>query len=443
MMHYALKGFITNSLFKDNVPGQTKPFGEITTQALTYAKEKGEYFLDTSPTLGFFSFLSKLGENSQQVPKAVSDHVLTIAAFVYDKTLNTGGAIGRDELLQDLISHFGTVASTFTSGPMVTDGRYYVPEWLAWKSTDIQEIADNEIRIWFSDAAFREQYDEFKIVVVPPTDRVDDFFNTPSDVIAMLNDMTINRMTTLLQTAKGNYPETIVRVESYNYVNPLDETSKTPSPWGLVIYGIAGNNIDAIADALIKYILENSTHTREEWMKILPDLFRRTEFIILPRWNNVAIEQRPLSGQGTYSPIVNLNEAPDELKRVVASYPVSHINTFADMMGHPFKSIALLTIGGPDNRDDTFRLIDLFPDLIAVASTSIDFNRMTQLTQGFLLMLGEMLIMAETVSEFTTMPIGTTRTKRDDILYIVRNYANVNYLVATKSSIYVPPQVPQ
>lgn len=438
---HAFKGFITHSNFSNNAIGVVAPFGEISTQSLSYAKEKGLHTLEAAPKLSFVSFLSRQDAVDIVTPKSLADHVLTVSQFVYDATTGTGGAIGTNELLNRLITKFQDVASNFASGPMVTDGRFYVPQWISWQNTSLPEVTNNTVRIWFSDSAFQEQYDEYSIIVVPPIIPLDDFFKAAVDVAAILNSATISEMTSNLQIAKGVNPETFIRVEGYNYVDPFNSENKTMSNWGLVIYGIAGNNVDTISDTLVDYILANSTHTRAEWMKILPDLFRRTEIMIIPQWANYAIENRQLT-EGVHSPVVNLARTLEETKQMVLGYPASHINDFLDVMGHPYKSLALVTIGGPDNRDDMFRLVDIFPDIISVASTSIDFNRMSQETEGFLLVLLEMLLMAEKMNEFTTMPISSFMTKsvRNDYLYVVKRYRNVNYFVSAKINFPAPTE---
>lgn len=439
---HAFKGFITHSNFSNNAIGVVAPFGEISTQSLSYAKEKGLYALDAAPKLSYISFLSRRDATDIVVPQAMSDHILTISQFVYDVTAGTGGAIGSNELLNRLVAQFQDVASNFACGQMVTDGRFYVPQWVSWKNTSVAEVPDNTVRVWFADSAFREQYDEYSIVVIPPIVPLDDFFKAAVDVAELLNATTIPEMTSKLQISKDVFPETFIRVEGYNYVDPFNAANKTMSYWGLVIYGIAGNNVDTISDTLVDYILANSTHTREEWQQILPDLFRRTEFMIFPQWWNYAIENRQLT-EGIYSPVVNLAEMLYMIKQSVPSYPASHINDVLDIMGHPYKCLPLATIGGPDNRDGKVRLVQHFPDLLSVASTSIDFNRMTQETQGFLLMLLELLLMAETMNEFTTMPITSfmTKTVRNNVLFVVKRYRNVNYFVAAKVN-YNASQVP-
>lgn len=435
---YVLKGFVSHALLVQNALGVVAPIGEISTDALTYAREKGHYVKNDIADLTLTTFLSE--DSGVKVPAdfeistdyRISDHVLDVAKFVYDQTIIGGSEVSADELLQDLLITFETSAQDFASGQIVTDGRYYVPEWVSWKHKTVSG-GDNYIRIWFTDNGFRSQYDEFEIIVVPPVDRLDDFFKSASDVSDMLSAITVSDTLDRLQQAKDNHPETIIRSESYEWVSPINATVRYPTNWGLLIYGQAGNNVDSIKDALVEYILANSTHDRTDWAKVFPDIFKRTEFILIPRWDIYAIPNRSLE-EGIHSPITALTSTLELIKRVIVGYGGSHIDNHACVMGHPYKSLSIAVVGGPDNRGALFKITDVFPDYIDVASTSLDFNRQSASTRGWSLRLMEMILLAEKMGEFSDLPFGMTRVVRDGILYVVCSYENIHYLVAAKKN---------
>jgi hypothetical protein len=103
-------------------------------------------------------------------------------------------------------------------------------------------------------------------------------------------------------------------------------------------------------------------------------------------------------------------------------------------MGHPYKSLSIMTVGGPDNRSELFEIIQLFPDYISVGTNSTDFNRMAQTTKDWLNMIADMLPVAEAMSAFSSIPLGMSRTTRDGVLYLVKSFNNINYLIAAKSN---------
>lgn len=433
---YVFKGFASHDLFAINEVGVVSAIGEISNQSLTYSREIGYYASDAAPKINLISFLSALDSTQQALDTTLKEHVMLVAKWVYDKTIATSGQVFADEVLNGLLTAFQTDASNFECGEIVAgSGDKYIPEWVSWKHKTFNG-GDNFIKVWFADDSFRRKYDEFKIIVVPPMDNLNDFFKTGSEVEALLKARTLPETMEKIQTAKGGYPESVLRAELFDYIDPLNSSRKVPSQWSLLIYGAAGDNIDSVKDALAEYILANSTHTRDEWKVILPDIFRRTEFVICPHWDEYAIPNRT-QAVGIYSPIVNLNRAAALLKQVAVGYPSAHIDAHITTLAHQYKSLMMTAVGGIENRDNLYEIDQVFPDFIAVSSTSQDFNRMGIATRAWAELLSQMLIVAEDMTEFSDIPAGMTRMKRTGILYLVKSYQNIHYLVAAKQNISI------
>lgn len=436
----AIKGFISHALMAQNNPGQNALIAELSTHASTFAREKGYYGSLAAQHYELTTFLAEKDGVPVKLTGPQYENVLDIAKYVLDKTINSTNEMFADELLNDLLTNQATKGESFECGPIVNDGRFYAPEWVSWKAKGIDEV-DNYIRIWFVDAAFRLQYDEFEIVVVPALTPLSDFFGPGGSVETKLKARGPVEITTDLQNAKNGHPETIIRIYPFEYIDPLNNAHRVPSNWGVLIYGAAGDNIDAIKDALVAYILANSTQTREQWSLLLPDIFKRTEFLLIPRWDLYAIPNRTVEA-GIHSPVSTLGDALAKAVAVIGSgYPSAHINSHAQVLAHPYKSLSVLSVGGPENRDNHWKITDVFSDYIAVPSTSLDFNRMASATKGFALLLADLLLVAEQVGEFTSVPLGMSKVKRNGILYVVKSYDNVHYLVAAKVSIDEPEVV--
>lgn len=425
---YVIKAFGTHSAFADNAVGVINPIGEISTYSLTFSKEKGIYGREANPDISLISFLVENNGVPQPIDPTTRDHVLTVVQWVFDKSINTSGEIFADEFLVDIITAFTASAQDFKCGDIVNDGTYYIPEWVSWK---LKNNSDSFIRIWFSDPSFRAKYDEYEIVVVPPLANIDDFFKVGSEVEALVKSRTMPETIELIQAARAGHPETILRGDTYKYLDPLNAARKLDTLWTTLIYGPMGDNIDSIKDALIEYILANSTHTRAEWTALFPDIFKRTEFILTPGWGKYAIPNRTNSA-GIYSAMTNLTEVNALIKQYAPDYSPAHINTYGSVMGHPYKSLSIASIGSVENRDNLYSLRDVYPDFIMVSTTSQDFNRMSEDTRTFAAGLFDMLIAAETMGEFTDIPQGMTRVKRNGLLYLVKSFNNIHFLVTGK-----------
>jgi hypothetical protein len=55
-------------------------------------------------------------------------------------------------------------------------------------------------------------------------------------------------------------------------------------------------------------------------------------------------------------------------------------------------------------------------------------------TKTWLYLLADMLVVAETMTAYSSLPLGMTRVTRNGILYLVASFKSVNYLLAAKSN---------
>ena len=79
-------------------------------------------------------------------------------------------------------------------------------------------------------------------------------------------------------------------------------------------------------------------------------------------------------------------------------------------------------------------LYKIFPDYIPVSTMTPDFARMSMKTQNWVILLGELLISAETATKFSTIPTRFRKIEREGKLFISAVYDDVNYLVAAKTN---------
>lgn len=435
---YVLKGFANHALLANNAPGTNNAIGEISSQSITYSREQGQYVNAVAPNVTLISFLSATDAAPGPIDPSLATRTLTIIEWIFNLSLTTSGQIYADQFLQEILAQYQGQAENFVCGAIVNDGTHYIPEWVSWKDSTLGATTDNYIKIWFADASFLAQYDEFEIVVVPPLANLDDFFKAGAQVEALVAARDNAQMLTSFQNAKKDAygqtrPETIMRADIYSYHDPLNATHLVSTTWGTLIYGAAGNNVDSINDALQAYILANTAHTRDEWVAIFPDIFKRTEFVMVPNWASFAIPDNTAQ-VGIYSPIHNLATLNALITAYAGGYSQTHINAHATGLSHGYKSISIGAIGSIENRDSLFELTDVFPDYIAVSSTSTDFNRMSQLTQGFAELLENLLITAETMGKYTALPQGMTRLTRNNQLFVVASYNNIHFVVAAKSN---------
>lgn len=431
---HSSKSFCNISAFLSNTPGVVSGFGELSQNSYTFSREIGIHQKNSVPGFTILNLKTVNDAGTRiEMDQILIDQAIFLSKAIYDYIGGLVGEVFADQILQNLqpLLTAEGIDSVIVGPVSERNGRWF-PDWIKWVSDTYPHTNDNTI--WFSDSSLTSQYSEYDIVVVPSITPIDSFFLAYSTVNTNIANLDFSDIQTAIQVARGVYPFTYQDTTYYDYVNPLNVNQKIPCPWSVIIYGPAGNNIDAKKEAIASYILANSARDRTDWVKIFPDIFRRTEFVLAPHWHKYAIPNRAID-EGVYSPIAQVNQIGSFLKLVVPSYTQTHIDDNSCVFGHSFNSLAISSIGSIENRDSKFKLTDFYPDYIDVPSTSVDFSRMDPATQQFSTHLNTMLSIAEDMTQFSDVPAGYTKLIRDNVLFVVRNMNNVQFLVASKASV--------
>lgn len=457
---FSLKGFVSVGAFADNDRYEIAPLGELSLQSATYAKDRAIYTTvsqGTNPTTLNLSVFScrTADEQHYTTPESYQTLLLQIIRWCHLQAINGVFTNSAENCRQALMSEFdGNITSAVVGQMIEQDGvwlpasvQFYInPDSVGpWDPGALPELERSRIKLWFADSAFSTEYDEFDIEFLAPlaNDRLDDFFLQAEQVEQRVKARTMEESMILIHEIKDGKPETKIRTIPFLYHDPNSDVEWTlPTNWTFIIYGAAGDNIDSIKEQLANWILDNSTHSREEWAVIFPDIFTSTEFIITPLWSQYAVPNVTLS-EGVYSPTVNAQQALATARRTCTGtlYTSQHIDSALAVVGCPYKSIALLAVGGPENRDGVFRFEEVWPDYMSVFTSSLDFNRMRPETQMWVELLHRMLKVAETMTDFSDLPQDMTRLRRtnaqgESYMYVVANFNNIQYLVVSRQSVH-------
>jgi hypothetical protein len=425
-----IKGFALNRNFINNTPGVVADIGELSTVGWTFAKEPRVYSSQTYPTISLVHFPT-IGSGvgtSASIPDLQKDHILKVIAKVYEKSNSATIVFAPGAFIEYLLAQMGSEIADITVGGVVTSGNRSIVEWVQWRNP--AAAAGNVNKVWFSDKAFQGQADEYEITVISPIEPPNLFFGQPAEVKYMLTSLTYSQEVERIQTARGKSSETKLWGNTYNYVNPVNQNDKTPAKFTCLLYGAAADNIDLIKEAIVQYLLKNSNYTRDQWKNILPDLFMRTEFMIFPQWERMAVEHVVGSNNGIYSPVVDLTAIANKLVVEAVEYDEAHIRANGQALTFPYMSVAATAIGHTENREGKKKITDWYPDYFFVNNTNADFNRMSLPTQEWVLMIMEMLKIARDMTTSTTIPQGYSRVKRGTRLFLAKSHKNVQYLVA-------------
>lgn len=435
-MKLKIKGFVTIEDYIANRRDTISPIGEISTYSLTYAEDKEIYLGGVNNRYVLYSF-SSVYENGTliEVPEAFRSQIFSITEWLRTEASGETSINSSQILCDRLNEHFAEVAGNFEAGDLIElTGARKFPERLKWKNKSIPITSHghlNEITIWFSDAAFASQYDEYKLIVVPPIDSLDDFFLAKDRVASLVSARTLSKTLLKISDAKGSNPETLLVSEDYVYV--ARDGTKINTSWTVLIYGKQGNDKDVIRQAIKNHLLRNSSHAETEWRSAFPDLYTNSEFFIYPRWHNVAIPERLLYS-GTYSSVISLNKELGYLKLRHPEYNAEHIHTNAQAFSCNYKSISVIALGGKDNKNNEYAITDVYPDLINVPFTDTMFDIMSEETRNWITEIEAMVIIAERATNYTSIPTRMKKLERNGILYISQRLGNHDFLVACKKT---------
>jgi hypothetical protein len=427
----SIKGFVgIQSLVGKNL-ATVYPLGELSTYSLTFSRSFGEYSDSAIPGYQLHTAAS-VDSVAGSIPltQAQATHILTVAKWFETYAAGKTGTYSKVALLNAALTQFQSNTNTWSAGDLATNGDQYLPEWIQWTNTDGN---GSTIKIWFSDTAFQNEYDGFEIVVIPPVNAVDDFFKDTATLQAEIAAFTPVKAIEKVNTARGKVPETVLRVKNFLYTAPTFPNTQISTDWYVLVYGAAGDNDDQIKAALIAYIRAHTTHTDAEWAAILPDLWKSTEFVVIPRWDLVAIPDLT-SNAGLYLPAV---KPADAIAKAItySDYDATNVNANLEIVASYYKSLMLEIVGGPYNRNAKSQFTDYFGDYIAENTSSNDFDRMSKYTQDWSYLISSVLAVAETATTTSSgLPSNMAKTVRNGKLYISVVYDNVEYLVLAKSS---------
>lgn len=427
-----IQGFVTKASFVSNEPKTVADFFEISPFGLTYSKyrteyQHNEYSEDVLHVLKAWDVDKK--EYYELTPSQVRE-ILSVCYSVLNYANSYHYPYDRVDFINNVQSRHGGIAG-FDIGMIYSGARRSMPEWFSYTSV---EHGDVQVKIWLRNEALESQYSDYEIVVVQPIPHLDDFFGNYGEMVGRLNGISLADTMQLCMDAREEIPETYLRIHEFNYVNRNNNSQQNKVRWPVLIYGEMGDNIDAIKDSIVDHILKNSSHSKEEWEKIFPELFMRTEFMVLPRWDLVSIENLT-THSNLYSSMVKPTEC---LQKAVDFWNLinrSYIENNSYIVPFDYKCVTTIIVNGSSNRPDRRDLKAIFPDYLPQGALISDFNRMKALTRGWVLLMVELLKLAETATMETGMPSHIRKVQRDGKLYLASMYDDINYLVATKSNL--------
>ncbi len=427
-----LRAFVNIASLMGTTPGAVSTLGELSPISLTYSTLKQDYDSSTLKGYRLISFNSvDVNNNSIAVPQSITDQAIGIvdASITYSTT--NPSPLSVTNYIAYIVASTTNAITNVTIGNFINQTSPFtsLPEWISYTV-----IADGSIiKLWLCDASFQAQYDLYSITVIPPIANINDFFGPYTTIETEVPAVTITQLMQNIQTARHGNPETDLVSYTFNYISPVAGNAPIPTNWSALVYGLRGDNIDDVKNAIQAYIAANGpNYTQAQWQTIFPDIYATTEFVIVPRWDRLSIPNTT-TVPGLYSVITNPSDDITNAISNISFYTSTHVTNSIKVMTHYYKYLAMSIVNGPTNVSNAVDITAMFPDYIPESSTSLDYNRMTSNTQGWVSLLETLLSIAETATPATVLPANVRLIYRNSIPYIASIYNNVDYIVALKS----------
>lgn len=427
---YSLYGFVEISNFKNNTAGQTATVGELSAIGRTFSTEIGQYAVATYPDVQLVSIDSRRDDALVDVGLTYYDAALHISQWLYDRSIN--GLLGNDivAIRQALNAQFGAVANIKEVGTVLTQGgRYYFPAYLTLTFTNTGE--DNDIYLWYSDTYFTQTqpYPLYEFRALLPMATIDTLMAAPETALAALKAVTAASFANNAQTVAGDKPYTYLWSNEYDWYCLTNSDITYQCPLGVLINSFAGVNIDHIQDALRAYILANSAHNADDWRKVLPQLFKSTEFYLVPMWDRKSLQNQDESTR-LYSPTARLKDAI--IKAYTDKYMFGFSAAWLDanlcLSGSAYKNLSFLSVGNQDNYGAQYSFDLQFPEYAAINSLSTEFSKIPARVRMFISQLFDLFMACEVATATSLVPAGFTRVVRNEISYLTFTYESCQYL---------------
>lgn len=434
-----LKGFINIPSLSNNKQGVIAQFGEFSNYSRTFSRDVRNYAVSAQPDVELVSMQCVDGSQNRVEPSSsFIGVVLAFGQWVFTQynTSQIPADRNKTNFITAITKQFTSI-SNVVIGSLVTDtvtAGKNMPDYVTFNLSD--GATPYTITLWFSDASFRTGYDVYNIYVIPPVDTLSVLGTSKLAVSNAISSRGFDTVTSQIQNVKGDLPETAILTTQLTWHDPSDTTSTLTTTWVCVIYGGVGTDNQAMKDAVRDYLAANSTASN--WNTIYPDLYAETEFTIFPFWNKLALQPNALK-IGVYSALTN---NADDRNYVKTFIPNGYASTVADISTYidqnlqigtaVYRSLSFGAIGNPNNLNNYTQLTQLYPDYTSLPTTSADFARMSQSTQGFITMLNQALDVARTFSPTDALDATYSRVIRKGMYFISFNYNGYQYPILTK-----------
>ncbi len=423
-----IKAFLVQRDLVSNEATIVSPMGELSSFSLTFSRMKGYYKDPTRPNYTLVSFTSRDVNGSYwPLEQEQVSRIFTLIDYLKSYYITHLPPYRIESIRDDVLARYpNTYLELTTSDELITYRNVTLPHWISF----IDGVSGASISLWLTDTSFRALYDECETIVVTPLPNLDDFLFAPNQTPSLIASQTLTDVMARVDAIRGDEPYTYLRFVSVNYMDPVNGAA-IPVSWPVILYGIANDFYDNLKLAIIDKITQESVFPVSQWRSIFPQLFERTEMVVVPFWDRYAIPNM-LTQTGIYASYIAVNEVVDRVLPYVSFYDTDWVRQYTYTAPFAYKCLLLGIVDGQYNDSSRGHFTQVYPDYLPLASTAIDFTRMSALTQTLIRQLETVLVLAEKADRYTLLPDWIKRVRRGNITYYAFRTNDIDFLVVPK-----------
>ncbi len=384
--------------------------------------DQGAMFMDEQ-TLNYFNTPARIGDNRSQrltvsvstpeVASGVPDgklHLIldndqmdsvsfaSVTASEYQKLFNIletcfttqdktaaylSAAMAADSNYDIFLSGTLTISADYVTIPYyyLTDSTTIAPRIRSWINFQCVLAGQTvEFKIWADLDDFKADYPHTTMtaVIYPCDPALILTLNTVENVAKMLQESSLTSITassaevssddhTGVFSFKCKYNNSILGIGRYSFYFGVVYKGRTPSR--------------EEARQYIKTNLLADTNTTEDiWIDVLPDLFSRAAFYLVPIWSNYTTNA---ASETIKSGVYDTEKFINALKSVYSTYTVAALEQYAQVLVVAASDVLLAVLPSEDNDASSKYVTQLHPTYMGVATASPLFSKQAAVTQEF------------------------------------------------------------
>lgn len=423
-MSKQIKGFITRDDFVTPRNQEVSPLYELSELSYTYSRHKQVIYPSDQPTYALHVFNAETTGSSEHLTITQTETQAIVRVVTEFSTYLTGNPVTTKQ--QAIVNFTNQHNSLFPDRP-VTDLTYNtvkthnnirVPDYLTFTVMGIQ------CSIWTDDQMFQTFYPKYDINVVFPFDNFASSVQNTSEMLDLLSEFDPVIFNQRLEEDKVGYPPTITRIMNIPYKVP-NTTVERNCYFGFNIYGRHGNYDYILKLELYRILTEELGLSGAFVEEVFPTILRINEFFIVPRWERLAISTQV--GQiGINSQIsLTYNEAFDSRKFIKVYDQENYIKNNTYDVPNTYNNLLLQVTNGYYSEERIRSFASCYPDMITVSSLHPDFSRMSSKTQRFMILLENILEIADSA---TQTELFNKVVQNDNYLFTIIDRGGVTYV---------------